>query len=82
MTELNMNPTRSFVEIKTTYTNRMPSGGVSYAAFRHFVLLKNTLYMVRVPKRSYVLCFLPYLISFKYDFHVDTERMIFKTREM
>ena len=27
--------------IKATYTNRMPSGGVSYAPFRHFVLLKK-----------------------------------------
>ena len=41
MTELNMYPTRSFVRIKATYTNRMPSGGVSYAPFRHFVLLKK-----------------------------------------
>ena len=31
MTELNMYPTRSFVRIKATYTNRMPSGDVSYA---------------------------------------------------
>ena len=41
MTELNMYPTRSFVRIKATYTNRIPSGGVSYAPFRHFVLLKK-----------------------------------------
>ena len=41
MTELNMYPTRSFVRIKVTYTNRIPSGGVSYAPFRHFVLLKK-----------------------------------------
>ena len=41
MTELNMYPTRSFVRIKATYTNRIPSGGVSYALFRHFVLLKK-----------------------------------------
>ena len=41
MTELNMYPTRSFVRTKATYTSRMPSGGVSYAPFRHFVLLKK-----------------------------------------
>ena len=41
MTELNMYPTRSFVRIKATYTNRIPSGVVSYAPFRHFVLLKK-----------------------------------------
>ena len=41
MTELNMYPIRSFVRIKATYTNRMPSAGVSYAPFRHFVLLKK-----------------------------------------
>ena len=41
MTELNMYPTRSLVRIKATYTNRMPSGGVSYTPFRHFVLLKK-----------------------------------------
>ena len=41
MTELNMYPTWSFVRIKATYTNRIPSGGVSYASFRHFVLLKK-----------------------------------------
>ena len=41
MTELNMYPTWSFVRIKATYTNIMPSGGVSYAPFRHFVLLKK-----------------------------------------
>ena len=41
MTELNMYPTRSFVRIKATYNNRMPSGGVSYAPFRHFVLLEK-----------------------------------------
>ena len=41
MTELNMNPTRCVVRIKATYTNRIPSGGVSYAPFRHFVLLKK-----------------------------------------
>ena len=41
MTELNMYPTRSFVRIKATYTNRIHSGGVSYATFRHFVLLKK-----------------------------------------
>ena len=41
MTELNMYPTRSFVRIKATYTNKIPSGGVSYAPFRHFVLLKK-----------------------------------------
>ena len=28
-------------ENKATYTNRIPSGGVSYAPFRHFVLLKK-----------------------------------------
>ena len=34
---------------------------------------------------SSMLClfyFLYFFISFKYDFHVDDERMIFKTREM
>ena len=41
MTELNMHPTRSFVRIKATYTNGIPSGGVSYAPFHHFVLLKK-----------------------------------------
>ena len=41
MTGLNMYPTWSFVRIKATYTNRMPSGGISYAPFRHFVLLKK-----------------------------------------
>ena len=41
MTELNMYPTWSFVRIKATYTNRIPSGGFSYAPFRHFVLLKK-----------------------------------------
>ena len=41
MTELNMNPTRCVVRIKATYTNRIRSGGVSYAPFRHFVLLKK-----------------------------------------
>ena len=41
MTELNMFPTWSFVRINATYTNRIPSGGVSYAPFRHFVLLKK-----------------------------------------
>ena len=41
MTELNMYPIRSFVRIIATYTNRMPSDGVSYAPFRHFFLLKK-----------------------------------------
>ena len=41
MTELNMYPTRSFVRIKATYTNRIPSCGISYAPFRHFDLLKK-----------------------------------------
>ena len=41
MAELNMYPTRSFVRIKATYTNRIPSGGISYAPFRDFVLLKK-----------------------------------------
>ena len=41
MTELNMYPTRSFVRIKATYTNIITSGGVSYAPFHHFVLLKK-----------------------------------------
>ena len=41
MTELNMYPTWSFVRINATYTNRIPSGGVSYAPFCHFVLLKK-----------------------------------------
>ena len=41
MAELNMYPTRSFVRIKATYTNRIPSGGISCAPFRHFVLLKK-----------------------------------------
>ena len=41
MAELNMYPTRSFVRKKATYTNRIPSRGVSYASFRHFVLLKK-----------------------------------------
>ena len=41
MTELNMYPTRSFVRVKATNTYRIPSGGVSYAPFRHFVLLKK-----------------------------------------
>ena len=36
-----MYPTWSCVRIKATYTNRIPSGGVSYAPFRHFVLLKK-----------------------------------------
>ena len=31
MAELNMHPTRSFVRMNATYTNRIPSGGVSYA---------------------------------------------------
>ena len=43
-----MYPIRSSVRIKATYNNRILSGGVSYAPFRRFVLLKNTLYMVRV----------------------------------
>ena len=29
------------MRIKATYTNRMPSGGVSCAPFRHFILLKK-----------------------------------------
>ena len=33
--------TRSLVRIRATYTNRFPSGGVSYVHFRHFVLLKK-----------------------------------------
>ena len=41
MTELNMYQTWSFVRIYATYTNRIPSGGVSYAPFHHFVLLKK-----------------------------------------
>ena len=41
MRELNMHPTWSFVRINATYTNRIPSGGVSYAPFRHFVCSKN-----------------------------------------
>ena len=41
MTELNMYPTWSFVRIKATNTNRIPSVGVSYTPFRHFVLLKK-----------------------------------------
>ena len=41
MTEINMYPTWSFVRINATNTNRIPSGGVSYAPFRHFVLLKK-----------------------------------------
>ena len=41
MTELNIYPTRSSVRIKATYNNRIPSGCVSYAPFRHFVLLKK-----------------------------------------
>ena len=41
MTELNMYPTWSFVRMKATYTNRISTGGVSYAPFRHFVLLKK-----------------------------------------
>ena len=41
MTELNMYPTWSFVRIKATYTYRIPSGGVSNAPFRHFVLLEK-----------------------------------------
>ena len=41
MAELNMYPTWSFVRINATYTNRILSGGVSYAPFRHFVLLKK-----------------------------------------
>ena len=36
-----MYPIRSFVRIKATYNNRIPIGGVSYAPFRHFVLLKK-----------------------------------------
>ena len=36
MAELNMYQTRSFLRIKATYTNRIPSGGV-----RHFVLFKK-----------------------------------------
>ena len=40
MTELNMYPTRSFMRIKATYTNRIPSDGVSYAPFRHFFAQK------------------------------------------
>ena len=36
-----MYPRQSFVRIKTTYTDRIPSSGVSYAPFRHFVLLKK-----------------------------------------
>ena len=36
-----MYPTWSFVRINATYINRIPSGGVSYAPFRHFVLLKK-----------------------------------------
>ena len=41
MTELNMYSTRSFVIIKATNTNRISSGGVSYAPFCHFALLKK-----------------------------------------
>ena len=41
MAELNIYPIRSFVRIKATYTNRIPSSGVSYAPFCHFVLLKK-----------------------------------------
>ena len=41
MTELNMYPTWSFVKINAAYTNRITSGGVSYAPFRLFVLLKK-----------------------------------------
>ena len=41
MTELNMYQARSLVRINATYTNIIPSGGVSYAFFRHFVLLKK-----------------------------------------
>ena len=36
-----MHPTWSYVKIKATYINRIPSGGVSYAPFRHFVLLEK-----------------------------------------
>ena len=34
-------PTWSYVSIKATYINRIPSGGVSYASFCHFVLLEK-----------------------------------------
>ena len=66
MAELNMYPTRSFVRIKATYTNRIPSGGVSYAPFRHFVLLKKYIVYGQGPiacdsslKYSYILANMP-----------------------
>ena len=36
-----MHPTWSYVKLKATNINRIPSGGVSYAPFRHFVLLEK-----------------------------------------
>ena len=38
-----------FVRIKATYTNGIPTGGVSYAPFRHFVLLKKYILYVQGP---------------------------------
>ena len=53
MTELNMYSTWSFVRIKATYTNRIPSGCVSYALFRHFVLLKKNIVYGQGPIACY-----------------------------
>ena len=62
MTELIMYPTRSFMRIKETYTNRIPSGGVSYALFHHFVLLKK----YSVYGQGPIACIMPVLVSCKY----------------
>ena len=47
MTELNMYSVRSYVSIKVTYIDIIPSVCISCAPFRHFVLLR-ILYMVSV----------------------------------
>ena len=60
MTELNMYPTWSIVRINATYTDRIPSGGVSYASFHHFVLLKK--YIVYGQGPIACLYFLPLLL--------------------
>ena len=63
MTELNMHPTQSFVRINATYTNRIPSGGVSYAPFRHFVLLKKYIVYGQGP----IACILSFFLFLKFN---------------
>ena len=38
--------------------------------------------VIHIPQRFSSMCFCTFFISFKYDFHVDAERMIVKTREL